>query len=396
MSSITPPPPPQPGIDLDTFLHPTFISKSLICPISHLIPTNPSITPCDHLFCREALIKWLTKTPKCPSCNAATTIESIHPPNRIITNLLGELHRFCENRASGCGWTGQSDNFQNHLKTCDYSRTLFHSPDGSPLNLQKVNENLLMELRTLEEGIDQKANQIVDLESQNQTLQNQLDQALNAAAAVISVSNSSARDFAELEDVLAEKETEIQTLTSKLSRLKEFTPFSFSGPHLNSNLLPNPSCRSPPQQSNRGVRWDPRNHKPHNNFHLHQNNHSASSTSEGSDNDNNASNTDCDGDVSSVDGVRSGSRRAGSKYRLRHPKHRSSSSNNSNSNNSYSAEAAVSDVGRITGLREAQSKMGRLSTQETTAASSSSTKETKRAHSRSGDGADQVEPIFSL
>jgi len=52
--------------------------KSETCPICYDEPSEPTVTPCSHIFCGQCILACLTKTPACPMCR-----EPIHP-NRLI------------------------------------------------------------------------------------------------------------------------------------------------------------------------------------------------------------------------------------------------------------------------------------------------------------------------
>ena len=48
--------------------------KSETCPICYDEPSEPTVTPCSHIFCGQCILACLTKTPSCPMCR-----QPIHP-----------------------------------------------------------------------------------------------------------------------------------------------------------------------------------------------------------------------------------------------------------------------------------------------------------------------------
>ena len=114
------------SIDQSSFY--TSIPSELICPICSDILHNPVITPCQHLFCEHDLLQWFIRAPdegdrsqRCPQCNTVCKPDTIKKAGRIITNIIGDLERRCEQ--SNCTWIGPSRNYERHLKTCACSNT---------------------------------------------------------------------------------------------------------------------------------------------------------------------------------------------------------------------------------------------------------------------------------
>jgi hypothetical protein len=47
------------------------------------------MTPCEHLFCEDALLEWLLRSSKCPVCNTVLDPESI----RVRDAVVGDIKR---------------------------------------------------------------------------------------------------------------------------------------------------------------------------------------------------------------------------------------------------------------------------------------------------------------
>jgi Zinc finger, C3HC4 type (RING finger) len=108
------------GIDSCEFVHPERISSQLVCPICTLILENPVITEYEHLYCENCLLDWLAVKEVCPLTSKPLRVNSIKEPGRIISNMLGELERYCCNRQLGCTWTGEQCNYAKHANSCTF------------------------------------------------------------------------------------------------------------------------------------------------------------------------------------------------------------------------------------------------------------------------------------
>lgn len=56
----------------------------------------------------------------CPLTHQRLNIQSIREPGRIISNILGELERYCLHRAEGCHWQGAQSMLDSHIKGCSF------------------------------------------------------------------------------------------------------------------------------------------------------------------------------------------------------------------------------------------------------------------------------------
>lgn len=104
------------GIDLACFVYPDRISSQLLCTICQEVLEKPVQTPCEHLFCEDELLEWLLRKETCPVDQTIINPDEICKASRIITNMLGELERYCKFKDKGCEWAGPSDRLKNHLE----------------------------------------------------------------------------------------------------------------------------------------------------------------------------------------------------------------------------------------------------------------------------------------
>jgi len=141
------------GIDLTQFVHPSHVSKNLLCPITQSVLEKPVMTPCEHLFCEDALLEWLLRSDRCPVCNNLLNPEEISKPGRVIVNMLAELKRFCPHRSRGCLWTGPNEQVEKHLSSkCSHKDDLDNVEHLKDLVEQlKVENHKIKEVREGEE-----------------------------------------------------------------------------------------------------------------------------------------------------------------------------------------------------------------------------------------------------
>ena len=55
------------------------IPARFICPISQMLMADPVNTYCGHMFDRQSLMDWLSRSTRCPVCNAALTPQQVFP-----------------------------------------------------------------------------------------------------------------------------------------------------------------------------------------------------------------------------------------------------------------------------------------------------------------------------
>mmetsp|Transcript_6334 Transcript_6334/g.6547 ORF Transcript_6334/g.6547 Transcript_6334/m.6547 type:complete len:213 (+) Transcript_6334:34-672(+) len=142
------------GFEIECFVHPERISSQLICLICQGVLDRPVQTPSDHLFCEDELLEWMTRSNKCPVTNRLLEPDSITKPSRIIINMIGELERYCVNKARGCNWQGPCELAKAHEQTCD----------------RRPIDDLLIQVQKKNEIISNLQSKIVILETKNKEL----------------------------------------------------------------------------------------------------------------------------------------------------------------------------------------------------------------------------------
>ena len=91
-------------------------SNHLTCSVCSNIFNKPTCTNCQHVFCKDCIIKVMqSKNPTCPICRQII----IYLDNDvIITSIINDLQVFCSNHC--CSWKGIRIKLEDHLKQCDF------------------------------------------------------------------------------------------------------------------------------------------------------------------------------------------------------------------------------------------------------------------------------------
>ncbi len=149
------------GLEIELFVYPERISPELICSICQCVVEKPVQTPSEHLFCEDELLEWMIRSDLCPVTHEPLDPGTIKKPGRIITNMLGALERYCENREEGCPWQGQCERYSTHQSDCEYK---------SRNNLSKQLEEKNKVISDLKGKLTLAQNRISELERENESL----------------------------------------------------------------------------------------------------------------------------------------------------------------------------------------------------------------------------------
>ena len=74
--------------------------SELVCAVCLDPFVEPLETSCGHTFCKQCIHDLTTNS--CPQCRQIIDLDEVVPPNRIITNILGQLKVYCPHKDEGC------------------------------------------------------------------------------------------------------------------------------------------------------------------------------------------------------------------------------------------------------------------------------------------------------
>lgn len=101
------------GWDINRFVDYDEIDRELLCPICTDVLDDPVQTECDHNFCRECIIQWLSNgnaNNVCPTDMRPLAANQLKQASRIITNFIDRLIIRCQNYDNGCTFTTKFEN----------------------------------------------------------------------------------------------------------------------------------------------------------------------------------------------------------------------------------------------------------------------------------------------
>ena len=92
------------GFEIDRFEDKDNIEKEIVCTICTEVVNDPVQTPCEHLFCKECITRWLTGDhgQNCPIDRQALSLNNLKPPGRMTRKLFDKLIIKCKNFSEGC------------------------------------------------------------------------------------------------------------------------------------------------------------------------------------------------------------------------------------------------------------------------------------------------------
>eukprot|EP01063_Lacrimia_lanifica_P036807 TRINITY_DN7394_c0_g1_i1.p1 TRINITY_DN7394_c0_g1~~TRINITY_DN7394_c0_g1_i1.p1 ORF type:complete len:554 (+),score=170.15 TRINITY_DN7394_c0_g1_i1:105-1766(+) len=98
------------------------VDPNFICPVGQGVMVSPVVTPCGHEFCQGCLNKALMRKEECPMCRRGvllTAVPTLKVPQKTA-RCTKALDVYCDNKPTGCEWTGRWGDLADHLKTCPY------------------------------------------------------------------------------------------------------------------------------------------------------------------------------------------------------------------------------------------------------------------------------------
>ncbi len=152
VSAMEAPPPP-------VALREDNVPDDLICSICMTVPTEPLLTPCDHLFCRTCIHQALGNQNLCPIDRQPCSPHQLKQLDGLLSRVWGGIQVKCGCHESGCIWTGSIADYGAHLENCSvYSNS---------------NSALRREIARLKEQLEEKDEEITSLQTRlNEALRN--------------------------------------------------------------------------------------------------------------------------------------------------------------------------------------------------------------------------------
>eukprot|EP00985_Skeletonema_marinoi_P027330 scaffold22272_cov85-Skeletonema_marinoi.AAC.1 len=97
-------------------LHQENVPDDLICSICMTVPSEPLITPCDHLFCRTCIHQALSDRNICPIDRRPCTVGQLRQLDGILSRIWSGIQVKCGGHESGCAWRGSIADYSSHVQ----------------------------------------------------------------------------------------------------------------------------------------------------------------------------------------------------------------------------------------------------------------------------------------
>ena len=163
------------GWDIERFTDKDSVGDDLICTICTDVVNDPMQTPCDHLFCKECINKWLNGGQRtCPVDREQLSLDKLKRPSRMIMQLYNKLTIRCQNFEKGCKLMCKFEDVQHLIQHenegCQVAQNIRVS------KIQEENEELKRNISRLEKMMSEK-------DKENQVLKNKVLESQQTQAA---------------------------------------------------------------------------------------------------------------------------------------------------------------------------------------------------------------------
>ena len=162
------------GWEIKRFADKDSVGEDLICTICTDVVKDPLQTPCDHLFCKECITRWLNEQRTCPVDREQLSLDKLKRPSRMIMQLINKLTIRCQNFEKGCKLMCKLEDVQNLIQHQNEGCQVAQNIRAS--NIQEENEELKKNISRLEKMMSEK-------DKENQVLKNKVLESQQTQAA---------------------------------------------------------------------------------------------------------------------------------------------------------------------------------------------------------------------
>ncbi len=98
------------------------IPDDFICSICMTLPTEPWVTPCDHVFCGLCIFEALYQNEICPIDRQPCTHSTIKRLSGLSRRVWSGIQVKCGGHENGCAWRGSISDYEAHARNCTVRR----------------------------------------------------------------------------------------------------------------------------------------------------------------------------------------------------------------------------------------------------------------------------------
>ncbi|GFQ66400.1 e3 ubiquitin-protein ligase PDZRN3-B [Trichonephila clavata] len=171
--------------------------EELICSICRSVFCDPVQSPCNHVFCRNCINKWLENNRNCPICRKRTTKYTVQEVVPLIKNMIMKLNLHCHNMEKEMIMRKDMPDHERNNCPHRYIRCQTCCLKVSSVQPNKHNciKALKRRLRDKNDLIRKKMNKIKELQAEIKSLKETAEQYEQASSDVSSLESISAADI---------------------------------------------------------------------------------------------------------------------------------------------------------------------------------------------------------
>ena len=87
-----------------------------------MVPTEPRITPCNHLFCETCIRQALSDKYLCPIDRQPCSPHQLRSLDGLLSRVWGGIQVKCGYHENGCAWRGSIADYSAHTENCSVSK----------------------------------------------------------------------------------------------------------------------------------------------------------------------------------------------------------------------------------------------------------------------------------
>jgi Zinc finger, C3HC4 type (RING finger) len=138
-------------------------TQVFVCPLCcDLAVQDPSITHCQHIFCRECIASALNRQAVCPIDRGSLRLNQVSP----ISGPLKQIWQSIKVKCPKCTvWSGPLETYESHVKNCrQWDEEQIKKLQDEVASANRVNRMLTKDLSTVQETLKQTLKQKKQLE----------------------------------------------------------------------------------------------------------------------------------------------------------------------------------------------------------------------------------------
>jgi hypothetical protein len=148
------------------------VDDELRCSVCHDILEDPTISQCEHLFCKLYINEWLEKESSCPIDRKHLRSSQLCSSDRFFRNFYSRLKLKCIFETNGCHNICRIEDLESHQNKCQFSPLSELDCDkgcgASMVRNKASNHNCVEYLKKIIENLMEEKEGLIRRESENE------------------------------------------------------------------------------------------------------------------------------------------------------------------------------------------------------------------------------------